>query len=576
MAAAKESFIKALEADPAAKLMSDFTTEELDKAFAEAKKEAKPGGEKPAGEKPAGEKPAGEKPAGETPAGEPATAGGDLEYEPPEEAQVNTPLPIFIKVPDDIGADKVKLRYKPFGGTEWQSIDMKAQGGGYAGVIPCADLTTTGKVRLYIIVMDPDGVPIATAGSLKEPHVVSIKTEIEGEQPALPGEEPPAKCILKEDCPPNFPGCGKPKGTQRGDKGWGASCEQTQECKAGYICLNGSCEEGEDDGAGEDDTSGGAGGGTHMISIGGQFDLMVLQGTEDVCSLAIDAGEGESVNYYCYYADDTGGTFAGTPLNAKNTNSLQGGMAFAGVRFLAGYDYVFPFGLGLGARLGYAVGGSPDPGDKEIDGRVNPQPFMPFHGEVRGSYFFRMDAEDGFRPFVFLNGGIANMAAGVDVSVCDQDTSDEDHEAGKSCNDRDGTPGATRAVEAHQVAGQGFIGVGGGLQYAIIENFGVQLDVKMMFMVPTFAFALAPVISPVVMFERRRPAARCTRGRCGCSAGERASTRAGRTAKAPSTPRISTGASGRPTPLGSWRPWCRGGSSPRTTGRLEPRPVTPP
>lgn len=490
-AQAKESFIKALEIDGSAKLLEDYTTDDLSKIFAEAKKGAKPAGEKPAGEKPAGEKPAGEKPAGEKPGGEEPAAGGDLEYTPPDEAQVNTPLPIFIKVPGELGAAKVKLRYKPFGGTEWSSTDMKPTGGGYAAVIPCAELTTTGKVRFYIIVMDADGVPVATAGSLKEPHVINVMSEIEGEQPALPGEEPPKKCVLKEDCPPNFPGCGKPKGQKRGDKGWGASCETTQECKPGYGCVNGSCEEGAggDDDGGE---GGGLSGGIHMISLGAQTDLMVLQSATDVCS-------GGYENYYCFYSDEAGGGFTGKALTAKNTNEIQGGMAWASERILLGYDYVFPFGLGLGVRLGPALGGSPSPGDDE-----NAPGFIPFHGEARAAYYFRLDAEDGFRPFVSLSGGLANVNAGVPVTVCDTDTEHSGSGSLKTCegedNDGDTRVGVRRDVEAYQVSGTGFIAVGGGLQYAIIPNFGLQLDIKLMFMLPTFGFALSPVFSPVVMF----------------------------------------------------------------------------
>ena len=52
--------------------------------------------------------------------------------------------------------------------------------------------------------------------------------------------------------------------------------------------------------------------------------------------------------------------------------------------------------------------------------------------------------------------------------------------------------GKLRDVDAHQVSGLGFIGFGGGLQWAIIKNFGIQLEVKATFIVPIFAFALSP------------------------------------------------------------------------------------
>ena len=36
-----------------------------------------------------------------------------MSHTPPAEQAVNTPVPIYIEVPEEVGATKVTLRYKP-------------------------------------------------------------------------------------------------------------------------------------------------------------------------------------------------------------------------------------------------------------------------------------------------------------------------------------------------------------------------------------------------------------------------------------------------------------------------------
>ena len=137
---------------------------------------------------------------------------------------------------------------------------------------------------------------------------------------------------------------------KRGDKGWGASCEQTQECQAGLVCLNGSCEEGKDDGSKTADT----GTKKNIISVGGQFDFLLIGSADKVCT-------GTDASYTCFYPDD-GGQFYGKPADKNGTNGVQGGFGLADVRLLAGYDRLItqlgPGYIGVGVRLGWAFGGS--------------------------------------------------------------------------------------------------------------------------------------------------------------------------------------------------------------------------
>ena len=385
---------------------------------------------------------------------------------------------------------------------------MKKMKDGFGGVIPCSQLSTTGELKLYIIVKDKEGDPIATAGTRKEPLTVEIKNKLDGDQPSLPGQDPPEQCVAKGDCPPDFPGC-TPSGGGRGDKGWGASCDETKECRAGLVCLNGSCEQGEgDDDDDDDDDDGPSGAPKNIVSLGVQLDLLALSGAENVCGVFEDGEfKQELDNYFCYQDD---GEFLGKPMDGK-FNEIEGGLALAGARILAGYDRVLWKGLAAGIRIGYAFGGSPSVGDAEdryeeceedFGSSACREPeaasFMPVHAELRASYFF---LQEGFvRPYAFLGGGIAQVSAGVTVTICDQVKSDGGSPA-EQLDEACGDLGTERDdVEAYQVTGLGFIGFGGGAIFPLYENWGVNVEAKFLFMVPDFGFVIAPSVAPVYTF----------------------------------------------------------------------------
>ncbi|MCC6523476.1 MAG: hypothetical protein IT373_12530 [Polyangiaceae bacterium] len=499
--AAKDAFLKALKADPDAKPLEDFMsdTSEALKVFKEAQKEAKSGGPGPVPEPGPGPKPQPE--PGPGPA-----AGGDLEYEAPPEGAINTPLPIFIKVPDDLGATKVSLSFKSYGGSQWTTVAMKPMSGGYGAMIPCSELSTTGKVRFYITAVDAENNVLGTAGTRKAPQETMIKNALDDDPPSLPGEDPPKKCTAATECPPDFPGCSKPKGDQRGDKGWGASCEATQECKEGFICKDGSCEQGEDDG------SGGSDGGTdsdikkNWISLGGQLDILLIDSAIGVCGASkAAASDGRPDNYFCFDAD--GNEFLGAALETP-FNEIQGGGALAGGRLVVGYDRLLwhapnPMygGFVLGARVGVGLGGSPGvPVDQLPVGRqLEPvaRDFFMFHGEVRTSWYFLLDKIAS--PFVSLNGGFAQVNAGVDVAACDvlNDSGQQVTVAEKRC---DNQTAVKRDLTAYQITGLNFVGFSLGAMIHAHTYFAIQPELRFMFMVPTFGTVIAPMVSPVVTF----------------------------------------------------------------------------
>lgn len=488
---ALEDFKKAIAADPSAKLIEGLTTPELEEKF----KEAQAGG---AATPPEGE---GDKPEGDEPEGE---AGGDFPHEAVTESAVNTPIPVYVKIPDELGATKVVVRYKPFGGDKWKSVNLERTGAGFGGYIPCADVTTTGDVRYHVIATDESGSPVATAGSAKQPFKVQVKNKIEGDAPSLPGEDAPKKCLAKEDCPPGLPGCG-PAGGARGDKAWGASCEASTECQSGLVCLNGTCEEGEEGGGGSTTKSKGA---KNLIPVGVQFDLLLLSSGENVCSPT-------SGDTYACFESGTSRQYYGFPDVVPEQNGISGGIAMAGVRILAGYERILFDGLGLaiGGRVGIAFGGSPSPdnapptcSEEVLDGEAcdedsDPLPyqpagqaqgFLPLHLEGRVSYYFLSDGgveKGGFYPYGFLGGGIAQVNAGVEVAVCNGVTG----ETSTPCPD-------PKQLDAYQLTGLGFVGFGGGATYFFHENVGAQAELKMMVMLPTTGFVVAPTLGPVFAF----------------------------------------------------------------------------
>jgi hypothetical protein len=431
---------------------------------------------------------------------------------------VNTPVPIYIEIPEEVDAQKVTLRYKPFGGTKWKTLEMTRVRKGYGVEIPCEDVTTTGDIKYFIIAKDEAGDPAGTAGSMKEPYRVPIKNEIEGDPPSLPGKKPPEECAAKEDCPPGLPGCpGGPDATDteaRGDKGWGSSCDATRECKKGLICLNGTCEEG---GGINDPPPDKSTKKRNMVTLRGQLDVLLISGGDSVCS-------GTDASFVCFYQ---GGNqqFYGVPEDKEGTNGIQSGLGVAGGRVMVSYErqLVEKLGLTIGLHAGFAFGGSPsDPeGPYRLDKAVydydegeppsphaQANPFLPVHVELRASYYIgnSMLEPKKVRPYVFIGGGLAQVNASVPVTVCDKayDRSSDnvgDPVAAVDIDDDAGCDeGQVRRLDAYQITGLNFIELGGGATFGLTPNFGLSAELKLMFMVPTFGFVVAPSLGPVFAF----------------------------------------------------------------------------
>ncbi|MFT3772869.1 MAG: hypothetical protein QM820_46375 [Minicystis sp.] len=416
---------------------------------------------------------------------------------------MNFPLPLYIEPSEEVPLSKVTLRYKPFGAAQYQSLEMKKTGKGYGAEIPCDGVTTTGDIKYFFAFTGTDGEPAGGLGSNKEPFRTTIKNELEGDPPRLPGKKPPSKC-RQTDCPPGFtgPDCNQMVANQsgggdnvcakRGEKGWGSSCEAACDCKEGLTCLNGTCEEDKGGGGGKGDD--GKKKRMNLVSVGVQIDMLLLKGAQNVCSLDSDAAS----SYACFYPG-TSHQFFGKPVAVGNTNGVQGGFGYGDIRILAGYDrqIVKSVGLSVGARVGFAIGGSPSP-DNVPNGLNGALGYLPLHAEIRATYHIMgsMMEDKKFRPYVFIAPiGFAQVNAAVPVTVCDSVAMM--NETAKKC------PGGTsyvRELNAYQITGRNFSGLGVGTTFGITPLFGLSAELKVMFMWPTFGVVFSPTIGPVFNF----------------------------------------------------------------------------
>jgi hypothetical protein len=501
---AKEEFTLALKADPNAALDPALSNKDLQNIFAAAKAGAGGGTTAPPPPKPP------------TPAGPPS--GG--EHTPPPESQVNTPVPIYVEPSDEVPLAKVVLKYKPFGETQYKSVELKKVGKGWGGEIPCDGVTTTGDIRYFFAYTGTDGEAAGSLGSSKEPFKTTIKNDLEGDPPRLPGRKPPDQCKRKEDCPPGLQGCpeaGAKPPTKHGDKPWGSSCDASEECKEGLSCVNGTCEEGKggDDDKGEDKDKKKR---MNLIGLGVQFDVLALKGSAHAC-------DGSDPVYECYVHGVANTQFFGVPVSlgqAAKTDGIQAGGAFAGARILIGYDrqLVKKIGLSIGLRAGYAFGGPGAPSNLnaaqvsnpmaqqllQMEKRPNPpqagaSAFKPYHVEVRATYHVLNSMMDDkkFRPYVFIGGGAGQVNGMVQVAVCDANRTTSDPTSGADCH-IPSIPTILRNVDAYQLTGLGFVEFGVGTTFGITPLFGIAAEAKFMFMVPTFGFNFAPNIGPVFNF----------------------------------------------------------------------------
>ena len=147
-------------------------------------------------------------------------------------------------------------------------------------------------------------------------------------------------------------------------------------------------------------------------------------------------------------------------------------IAAATTRLLASYEFAISPNLTLGARAGWAFGGGPD--------TQNGKSFMPFHGELRASYYL-LTLDQKVRPYVHIGGGLAQ----VDTRI-------------RSVPVRPATaPNQDVALDVWKKAGQSFGTVGGGLVVAFSDSLAAKVNLNLMALFPSSGLSIEPSVGVV-------------------------------------------------------------------------------
>jgi hypothetical protein len=202
----------------------------------------------------------------------------------------------------------------------------------------------------------------------------------------------------------------------------------------------------------------------NWISLAFVPDLTIVSSTNDACSPAAQ----QDGKLSCFYADKT--QYTGAP-ETSNGNTLRGGNAIGSMRVLVGFDRVFAQRITVGVRAGFAFLGTPE--------REDGKKFLPFHGELRGAYFFSKDpfTQKGVRPYVLANVGVGQVSAKLSTEVNDVNF-------------------GSQKLDVFHTSGPFFGGAGVGIQYAVSTDAAMIVEVAGRAMFPEFA----PVIAPSLGF----------------------------------------------------------------------------
>jgi hypothetical protein len=399
------------------------------------------------------------------------------------EVETRRPIPVSCTPPE--GATGGMVFFQEFGIPEWKSIPLALKGAALEGTIPCTATKTLGTFSFYVEARDSSSNVIASLGQRVAPVTLSLVQTSTQPPPSLPNQPAPERCAEADDCPPDFPGCARSSG---GTKEWGDSCGSHDECKSN-LCLSGACESCTDDaecpsGSCVEGACTGKGGGKRAggpykklwIGVHGSLDLAFVGG-DDVCSPGNE-------DWTCFDSNDN--EFRSAAVVPQYKNSVSGGAIPSTPRVLVSVDYGVTSKLTLGGRLGYAFGGGP---------KGEASSFLPVHAEARGAYWFTSLSGPGFRPYVHLAGGLGQVDAGVDVTAGDCSTAANP----ASCAARQDVAGYTETeLSAYRRMGQVFAAPGGGVVYAFTGSLGLQANVDLKVLFPSFGLAVTPSLGLVL------------------------------------------------------------------------------
>jgi hypothetical protein len=512
LAGAKEAFARAIALDPGVELDSALATATTERAFQDA------GGWATTSAK--ATKPS-DTAAPAPPKAAAAAEGAGLECTPKtHEAETRRPVPVQCRAAAG-GAASMELRFKPFG-EDWQSLKMTAQGDSFRAEIPCDKTRVSGALQLFVRAKDASGDEVAGWGTKADPIQIRLVESSAEAPPKFDDTGPPPRCAAKEDCPPNFPGCGGGS-SAHGNVDWGGKCDNSSECKSGLLCLDGACEVAPSCETDANCPAGACVGGKCDIVSRGEphvtsyaknwFGLHVAQdlmfvGGSNICTQSAQAGE----NFSCYYAGSRSGAYVDEPYPGAKKSTTP---VLATTRILLSYDRSITANISGGLRVGYAFGGGPPAGRDVIydrSGRVaqvvdKGLSFLPLHLELRVSYWFGASplGRKGLRPYVHVGGGLAPVDGKVVLSVKDCGLyATRGTQAYADC--ANGTVPSNDArlrsvdLDAWKKLGQGFLTVGGGAVYAFTNTLGAQVNLNLMYSLPASGVVIEPSLGATLGF----------------------------------------------------------------------------
>lgn len=208
------------------------------------------------------------------------------------------------------------------------------------------------------------------------------------------------------------------------------------------------------------------------LSIAG--DLAWVSG-KNVCVLESQRDNG----YSCFRESSRGKLeqYYGEPVLGEG-NAIAPGFRLRTGRVLLGLDQVISDSFTIGGRLGFAFGGGPK-------GENDAHAFLPLHLEGRFAHWFGDSPFDkkGFRPYVFVAGGLAQVDSRARVRVVEDTRPSHQPDNPEE-----------QVLVVWKKMGQGFVGAGGGMIYALSETSGIVVEVKGMMMFPSSGLVLEPTI----------------------------------------------------------------------------------
>jgi hypothetical protein len=464
-AGAKEAFVTAVRLDPNVALDDALASPPTKKSFAAAASGKR--GKKPSG-------------------------GGESKMVcslAASEVQTRRPIPIACNASEE--ASKVELRYSINDSKKWVRVKMKKRDGRFQATIPCTATARPGALRYYVRAQDSEGAAVDNLADKDDPLEIELVTDTDEEAPALPDEDPPKRCSRAAAAK------GAPVGEEdEEEEEPPQECIDSDECTNGGACVDGFCKKP------EKTTSSSGPARANWVGMHAAMDLAIVGG-EDVCSRESQRDKG----FVCFYE----GTEEQYLFNTQPgvDNNIKTGFALSTFRLLISYDRLIGDNVTVGGRLGYAFGGGPPSGE---DQQVK---FLPFHAELRASYWFGTQpfTREGLRPFVGASAGAAQVDAKLGVTVGDCGgapdgssasspgaTLPKDQQFSVNCGRGQlgaGQRAARLKLDAYKKLGKGFAGLHAGTMFAITKDSGILFNVNFMYLLPTTGQVIEPSIGYV-------------------------------------------------------------------------------